>query len=237
MFPTFHGLLDPFVLRGTATSGLTACFWFTDEDLDSALAWVSQWSGPSSLVLTTTASPKSAQHHTLLQHLLSVHAQMNATALSGLSLHILHVASLSQGVPNAYLNLARLMSQTSQVVLFPERPSSDLHHSLLAHSVTGVSDRPIYLGTSSRMTFPFKPLSPVILPRDYPVWCTERFYLFNSRSTHWEECLWQLWLNSFDEASFIALPGWKDTTVNAVNDTSDLPGFVVGVCWSTHHNV
>ncbi|KAG2148521.1 hypothetical protein BD769DRAFT_1660051 [Suillus cothurnatus] len=51
-------------------------------------------------------------------------------------------------------------------------------------------------------------MSPVVLPKDYPTWCTERFSLFRSRSLDWEDCLWQLWLESAGEVKSTAVDNW-----------------------------
>ncbi|KAG2368335.1 hypothetical protein BDR07DRAFT_64009 [Suillus spraguei] len=51
-------------------------------------------------------------------------------------------------------------------------------------------------------------MSPVVLPKDYPTWCTERFSLFRSRSLDWEDCLWQLWLESAGEVKSTTVDNW-----------------------------
>jgi hypothetical protein len=40
-------------------------------------------------------------------------------------------------------------------------------------------------------------LSPLIIPRNHPVWCTDRFFIHNTRAADWKECLWQFWVESF----------------------------------------
>jgi len=42
-------------------------------------------------------------------------------------------------------------------------------------------------------------LSPLIIQLDHPVWCTDRFFLDNTRPSDWTECLWQFWLDAFGE--------------------------------------
>jgi hypothetical protein len=46
--------------------------------------------------------------------------------------------------------------------------------------------------------------------KNHSVWCTERFFLASSRDFDWDACLWQLWLDSFGDVSFLQIPDWTD---------------------------
>ena len=101
--------------------------------------------------------------------------------------------------PNAYLNLARLISQTNYVVLLPKLLSalhpgvtySHFYNSTHLHSPNG----PVVLVTSRKNSvFPFNSFSPLMVHRDDTTWCDERFDFIGSPSTAWEECLWQFWI-------------------------------------------
>ncbi|KAG5731967.1 hypothetical protein E4T56_gene18245 [Termitomyces sp. T112] len=58
--------------------------------------------------------------------------------------------------------------------------------------------------SSNRSDFSTIPqLSPAILPRNYPIWCTERPLLRQTRALEWKACIWQLWLDSFGDYAII----------------------------------
>ena len=101
--------------------------------------------------------------------------------------------------PNAYLNLARLVSQTDQVVLFPKLlpeldPTTTYSH---FRNATHFHSRntPVVLTAGRKHTgFPFSPFSPLMVHRGDTTWCDERFDFLDSPSVSWEECLWQFWI-------------------------------------------
>ena len=152
--------------------------------------------GSVSLLITTTATPSSMAHKSLLVMLRNIRSH---AVFTGLSIHILHVPSGQPRSPNMYLNLARFFALTEWTLLFPSDISAQLHPQLHAHidSLQLASDQ-VYLLTA-KATYPFHPLSPLLLARDRDVWCTERFFLGNSRVPNWDECLWQLSLETFGE--------------------------------------
>ncbi|KAH7925946.1 hypothetical protein BV22DRAFT_398871 [Leucogyrophana mollusca] len=204
------GVLDPFVLHGRSDGSLvTACLWIEETDLDATLTWASHWPGPVSLVLVTSSLPESVEYASLLRRLPGPSGSMPPP--SHLSLHVLHVHSSFSGSTNAYLNLARLLSQTPQVIIFPGGPpgflSADDQRLFLGKVNSRVTlNRPIIVVSETLKTYPFRPLSPVVLASDHPIWCTERYFLLGSRSLDWEECLWQLWLEAFGDVSLLVLP-------------------------------
>ena len=101
--------------------------------------------------------------------------------------------------PNAYLNFARLISQTNHIVLFP-KPLLELHPTVAySHfrNATHLSSRntPVVLTASRKHTgFPFSSFSPLMIHREDTTWCDERFDFLGSPSVAWEECLWQFWI-------------------------------------------
>ena len=146
--------------------------------------------------MTTTTSPKTARHRHLLNRVSQLYSPTSSN--SSLSLHLLHVRSSAQENPNAYINLARLFSETNQVVLFPHRlfnmDSLQAHSLFLDHTHSGHSSKPAVITASGHSSFPFSPFSPILLRRDDSIWCDERFALSSSGAFDWEECLWQFWV-------------------------------------------
>ncbi|KAI0930682.1 hypothetical protein AcV5_007333 [Taiwanofungus camphoratus] len=218
-------VLDAYILKAfVEPTAVTACLWATDQDVDFISVWAARWTGPISLLMTTVATPSSEEHEMLLRKLSALQARsplLNST----LSVHLLHLAPNTPDNPNAFLNLARLFSPTSQVVLFPGNlsmiPPKALYRTLLPHSSTSSAaiveppnahtanrHRPTILTTRDRTSFPFSPLAPVVLGRDDPLWCTERFFPPFSRAADWEECLWQVWLEYFGDVEVRQTRGW-----------------------------
>lgn len=185
----------------------------------SLLCLDSPFAGPISLLVTTMTEPSSPDHEALLNKLIGLNRR-NSELNSTLSVHILHLDAKTEENPNAYLNLARMFSQTHRVVLIPgplsSTPPKTLYRALLpqtlasaAISVSSSSKyRPVVLTARSQTAFPFSPLSPVLLDRDHPVWCTERFFPALSRTADWEECLWQIWLENFGDVEIQQIRGW-----------------------------
>jgi hypothetical protein len=115
-----------------------------------------------------------------------------------------------------YLNLARLFSPTLNVLLFPGNlsilPPAEIYGSFLGRSAF---DKPTIFTTATLPTFPLPPLSPVAIPSDHSMWCTERLFS-TSRTADWDECLWQFWLESFGQVDLIPITGWnqEDSTLS-----------------------
>ncbi|KZT65940.1 hypothetical protein DAEQUDRAFT_813915 [Daedalea quercina L-15889] len=218
--------LDPYVLKAADDPmGITACLWSTDQDLHSVIPWAMRWTGPISLLITTAVDPLSAEHEALLGRLADLQ-QRSALLNATLSAHLVHLAPATPTNPNAFLNLARLFAQTPRVVLFPGNlsttPPKLLYSSLLAQDRGGgrasaaitpapaspARRRPAVLTTHGQTGFPFSPLAPVVVGRDDPLWCTERFFLPAGRAADWEECLWQIWLENFGDVDVRHTRGW-----------------------------
>ena len=158
--------------------------------------------GSVSLLITTTAAPSSMAHKSLLIKIRSIRSH---AVFIGLSIHILHVPSGQPKSPNMYLNLARLFALTEWTLLYPSDISVRLHPQLYAKiDYPRLASKQVYLLTS-QATYPFYPFSPLLLAKDRDFWCTERFFLGNSRVFNWDECLWQLSLETFGEVKILEL--------------------------------
>ena len=198
-------------------SDLTACLWIEDARIEEALVSATVWPGPVSLVVVTTNAPNSTGYKNLLERLTAKHASTNT------SVHVLYVPSVVGGSSNAYLNMARFFARTSRVVLFPDGipKSAPSGHVRWLDKLPVDRSHPVLLSNTTNRAYSPRLPAPVVLPRDHPVWCTERVYMFGSRILDWEDCLWRLWLESAGEASSIAVPhfldGLKNTTALSVS--------------------
>ncbi|KAG2150464.1 hypothetical protein DEU56DRAFT_922877 [Suillus clintonianus] len=220
------GHLETFTLatHSSVDSDLTACLWTEEDKLRDILTTLTTWPGPVSLVVVTSARSDSTDHLTTFKRFPEFMGLLDTHASFGLSFHVLQVSSSSGGSANAYLNVARLLAPTDRVVLFPNGLPSHLSNNLYSSIIRSTSPLPLVLGNNSRRTYPFAPMSPVILPKDYPTWCTERFSLFRSRSLDWEDCLWQLWLESAGSVKSTAVDGWlgEETGKPSISNNSAL---------------
>lgn len=184
--------------------------------------------GPISLLVTTTMT-SGPNRSSLLQNIsrLLKHPSSN----SSLFLHVLHLSPSTSDSPNAFLNLARLFSPTSSVLLVPGNISTPLLatlHSSLVSLPLLASRKPVILTNWTRKSYPYTPLSPILLPRDYPMWCTERFFPSQSRTADWDECLWQLWLETFGNVGLFANANWQpemDISTSTSSVTVSRPAF------------
>lgn len=109
-----------------------------------------------------------------------------------LFLNVLQVQDTAQNHPNTYLNLARLFAPTKKVLLLPGTLSKldrNLYNVVISHSTHTPS-----MITLPAPAIPASPLTPILMPKDYPIWCTERHFLATTRANDWDECIWQVWL-------------------------------------------
>jgi len=145
------------------------------------------------LLLTTTVTRPSSGYDILLE-------KLHAGLYPSLSVHLLFVEPQTDDSPNMYLNIARLFAPTARVVLFPGNlsalPPPDIYSPILVHPLSDLHQPAILSGAAS---WPFPLLSPVVLHRDHSLWCTERFFFSGSRAANWEECLWQLSLETVNQ--------------------------------------
>ncbi|KAF8806431.1 hypothetical protein BYT27DRAFT_7140941 [Phlegmacium glaucopus] len=195
--------LEPFILSNMhPNSSVTLCAWASDSEFESLdKNWLQHWHGSVSLLITTTAVPSSMAHNNLLIKIRSIRSH---AIFSGLSIHILHIPSGQSKSPNMYLNLARLFAMTEWTLIFPGDISAQLHPQLYANIASRqLASEQVHLLTSEAHSYPFQPLSPLLLANDRDFWCTERFFLENSRVSDWDECLWQLSLETFGEIEIL----------------------------------
>jgi hypothetical protein len=180
--------------------------------------------GPTSLVLVTRLVPAHThdpQNHPALTRLLH-HPMLNA---SRLSLHMLHLDSTTPEAPNVFLNLARLFAPTRNVLLIPGTPGPPPLSSILSLSTARVRELVVIqaatpgprkgVAAGSNNPAALAMLSPILIPRDHPLWCIERFAFVPApsapRAADWDACLWQVNLETFGAASTNGpiLPGWR----------------------------
>lgn len=153
--------------------------------------------GPISLILSVENSQDLDAAQILLKRL--IEAPSNGTLSKSRISYLVYMKGSAGEQPNAYLNLARLISQTNHIILFPQ-PIPELDPAVAYshfHNATRLHSRntPVILTESRKNTrFPFSPSSPLMVHRDDTTWCDERFDFLGSRSVAWEECLWQFWI-------------------------------------------
>lgn len=217
--------LEPFAIRAEPSGGsITACLWTKDEDIGSLSTWASRWKGSSSyhitsltnklyasdaisLLVVTRHERFSPEAKTMLSKLRDIHKI--SSVKSKVSVHILYLPTHSQENPNAFLNLARIFSQTRSLVLFPGSLSV-VPPKMFYRSIASVASSPraVVFSARQRTAFPFAALSPIVLKREDPLWCTERFFPLLSRAADWSECLWQVWLENFGDVEIKSTTDW-----------------------------
>lgn len=111
--------------------------------------------------------------------------------MKGVSIHLLHVKEHGVGSPNVYLNLARLFASTDWVLIIPGELDSYAPPKV-ADIISPNSHTSEYVLVSGNHSYPFPEISPLLIRRDRDFWCTERTLAGKSRSPDWNECLWQL---------------------------------------------
>jgi hypothetical protein len=165
--------------------------------------------GPISLLVITAALPSSNEHKKVLSKI--QHLRSQPTLRLSLSLHVLHIESGNGGSPNMYLNIARLFAPSREVILFPSNltvvPPRNAYASITSQAAS--ASKPAIITSETPTSFMVSGNSAVLLDRDHNLWCTERFLYFNSRAYGWAECLWQVWLESLGEISFINVDDWQ----------------------------
>ncbi|KDQ53572.1 hypothetical protein JAAARDRAFT_111746, partial [Jaapia argillacea MUCL 33604] len=184
----------PFVVEGTNKTALvSACIWSSHLDIELLSAWASRWEGTPTTLVLMNKHPSSTLENAALSRNISKITSSNEPWRSSLSIHLLNIATNTQDHPNAYINLARLFARSSHVLLFPDDlstlPPVSAVSLAAANSTIFLTSKPAHPG------FPFLPLTPIMLHRGDNIWCTERF-LSGSRILDWEECLWQVWLQT-----------------------------------------
>lgn len=92
----------------------------------------------------------------------------------------------------------------------PELPLLLSHQDLLAQYPAAPNTVSI-VSNEADANFPFHSLTPVVLPQNRTMWCTERGFISTSREVQWETCLWQIWLDTFGNLTLLRAPGWDRT--------------------------
>jgi hypothetical protein len=160
------------------------------------------------VLLVTEALPSSNQHSKILSEVQLL--KMRPALRRLLSLHVLHIESGNGGTPNMHLNMARLFAPSREVVLFPgnltEFPPRNAYTSIISQAASVSKPAIVTSGTPS--SFKVSGHAALLLDRDHHLWCTERYLYVNTRALNWAECLWQVWLESLGEISFINVEDW-----------------------------
>lgn len=145
---------------------------------------------------------------------------------SRLTLHMLHLDPATPDAPNVFLNLARLFAPTPAVLLVPGTPPQPPSSSAISSFSIAQMREPVIMragpvgprtevASDKRRPTRLPALTPILIPRDHPLWCTERFAFVPApvaeRSADWDACLWQVQLETFGSATTggPTLPGWK----------------------------
>ncbi|KAF9793383.1 hypothetical protein BJ322DRAFT_997097, partial [Thelephora terrestris] len=216
---------------------LTACFWFNLANFDANSMWLLEWPGPISLILSVDTSHDLDVAQLSLQRLME--APSNGPPSDRAISYLIYLKGSAGDQPNAYLNFARLGSQTKHVVLFPKllpelRPALTYSHFFNSTHLNS-RDTPVVLTAGRKYSgFPFSPFSPLMVQRDDTTWCDERFDFLESPSVAWEECLWQFWITKHGGLqSVISKDAWKATrnssraTVSFLQSLKTSPEFIL----------
>ncbi|KAF9566679.1 hypothetical protein CPC08DRAFT_758677 [Agrocybe pediades] len=212
---TSSAMLEPYVRMSSHANGtfnVTICGWLPDSKIHLVREWSLRWKGPISLLVTTSAHISSSSHRKLLQAL-------KQSAPQQASIHILHLREKELGPPNSYLNLARLFALTDWTLIMPselfEPIPTDIQR--LLSSTTSGSSLGTYLLASGGKEYPFLESSALLLRKDRGMWCTERLFVGMSRSSDWNECVWQLQLETRGIINSINMLG-KNVTMSLTRE-------------------
>ncbi|EJD02971.1 uncharacterized protein FOMMEDRAFT_156335 [Fomitiporia mediterranea MF3/22] len=208
-------------------SAITACIWIEAEDIRRLETWSLNWDGPLSVVVVASNASRQTQK-------LAKEIEESPVLKSKADFHLIHRSHNETRTANSYLNLARLFARTRFVLLFPastvstvpDKFSERLSKQIVSWNMSQ-SEPPLILSSSKvkpDASNPFSPLSPVLLEKSHPIWCSERFFTAPSREEDWEECLWQFWLNSYGNLSTMAIPNWKLPSNKTDRKTVHKPG-------------
>lgn len=184
---------------------------------ESAIGNLSRYQGPLSVLVSTTAAVGSLLHANLLE-------KIQAHRFDGLSIHLLFVKPGVSPTPNVYVNLARLMAKTNWTLLFlsdSTRPILSGLHRAASGLDLDARNGPIILTTGS-IHYPFPLSTAILIKRDSYLWCTERIFFDPSRDSNWNECLWQMTLETYGMLDVIKLPSKFDTSKGAEQPTTML---------------
>jgi hypothetical protein len=94
-------------------------------------------------------------------------------------------------------------------MLFPANLSNVLppdFHNALTSRIPHPTRKPLLITSTVTSAFSIPDLTPVILPQNYPLWCSEKAFLA-SRTSDWDDCVWQLWLEEYGlEQANVTIP-------------------------------
>ncbi|KAG8689993.1 hypothetical protein FRC08_010715 [Ceratobasidium sp. 394] len=170
-----------------AVPPIACCVWISDSHLDILDGWLGLSGCSSSILITTSHTPRSAAHRQLVRRTQEIVERKHRSK----STVILISASAYLSNPNTYINLARLFSKSPWTLLAPpERhpllPTGDFSNAVLRME--------LHVQTvDSRMLFDTSDLegnsyaNALLVPRDSPIWCPEQEF-FTRAGQEWMEC-------------------------------------------------
>ncbi|KAJ1304478.1 hypothetical protein OPQ81_005624 [Rhizoctonia solani] len=172
---------------GQTGSNVTSCVWIPDTHIGVLEGWTRLEPHPLSALVTTSHPPESSAFRELTRDITRI-VRRNL-GLQGTVLLISTQAWLSN--TNAYINIARLFAGTSWVLLVPPirdppSPSSSIDWSIsrLDYRVQ-VLDSTLLFQRSNKQDLV---IESILIPRNSPLWCSERYYISGAGS-EWSDCI------------------------------------------------
>ncbi|KAF9529412.1 hypothetical protein CPB83DRAFT_893509 [Crepidotus variabilis] len=206
---------DNAISQNTDGFNVTICAWVDESEVQRLAGWSRNWEGPISVVVKSTAPPRSQPHVQLLRKLRTI------SSGARLSVHVVHVeTSTATAGPNHNLNLARLFATTEWVLLYPGLTSPPIPRELSRNLLNTGKSGPQILSVGSK-SYPYPFLAPVLIKRSSDFWCTERMFLYPTRHSDWDACLWQLSLELTGKIEVVKLP-WKSAFTQDANTSTEV---------------
>ncbi|KJA29029.1 hypothetical protein HYPSUDRAFT_633993 [Hypholoma sublateritium FD-334 SS-4] len=197
--------LEPFVFSRSnqANDSVTICTWLTDMELHLLPTWSVNWHDFMSLVVVTAIMPASPSHADLLK---VIQQSIPPRLIAGTSVHILHIGDNHIKSPNLYLNLAKTFASTEWILIYPGDFSRPLSRKISDAIPRERGDSGVYIFAANTDGYPFPALSPLLLQSKRDFWCTERHFSGVSRDFDWNECLWQVSLETTGNFDVVNMP-------------------------------
>lgn len=156
-----------------------------------------------SLVVVTAVIPASPSHEGLLK---VIQQSIPPRLIAGTSVHILHIGDNHIESPNLYLNLAKVFASTDWILLYPGDFGKPLSQKIFGAISRERRDAGVYIFAANTDGYPFAALSPLLLQSKRDFWCSERPFSGISRASDWNECLWQVSLETTGNIDVVDVP-------------------------------
>ncbi len=154
-------------------------------------------------MVVTAVIPASPLHEDLLK---VIKQSIPPRLIAGTSVHILHIGDNHIESPNLYLNLARMFASTDWILMYPGDLGKPLSQKISESISQEKRDAGIYIFAANSDNYPFPTLSPLLLESTRDFWCTERHFVGISRVSDWNECLWQVSLETTGNIDLVDVP-------------------------------